>query len=68
MELLESLRYTEFLAPDGAIVTASEPVVNIENYPDSEAVIAQIKRFSASRIVEASPLPNKRETPALSTW
>ena len=56
MELLDSLRYTHFLAPDGAIVTASELVVNIENYPDREAVAAEIGRFPMSRIIEAAAL------------
>jgi indolepyruvate ferredoxin oxidoreductase beta subunit len=63
MELLESLRYTEFLAPDGAIVTASDPIVNIQNYPDNAAVIAQIKRLSASRIIEAAALAQQAGNP-----
>jgi indolepyruvate ferredoxin oxidoreductase beta subunit len=56
MEILESLRYTDFLAEDGAIITASEPVENIENYPDTRTIIAEISRFPASRIIEAAAL------------
>ncbi|MDR1096462.1 MAG: indolepyruvate oxidoreductase subunit beta [Spirochaetaceae bacterium] len=57
MELLESLRYMDFLAPDGAIVTASEPLVNIDNYPDPAAIVAEINhRGPPSRIIEASAL------------
>jgi indolepyruvate ferredoxin oxidoreductase beta subunit len=60
MELLESLRYTDFLAPDGAIVTASEPIVNIEDYPDTAAITAAIANraisYATSRIIEAAAL------------
>jgi indolepyruvate ferredoxin oxidoreductase beta subunit len=56
MEPLESLRYTEFLAPGSAIVAASAPVVNIENYPDTAAITAAINRCPASRIIEADAL------------
>ncbi|HBK95340.1 MAG TPA: indolepyruvate oxidoreductase, partial [Porphyromonadaceae bacterium] len=34
IEPMESLRYLPFLSPDGVIVTATEPYVNIGNYPD----------------------------------
>jgi indolepyruvate ferredoxin oxidoreductase beta subunit len=63
MEVLESLRYTDFLAPDGAIVTAGEPVVNIENYPDIGAIIAEINRFPASRVIEAAALAKQAGNP-----
>jgi indolepyruvate ferredoxin oxidoreductase beta subunit len=57
MELLESLRYTDFLAPDGAIVTASEPLVNIDNYPDTAAIAAAIaSRGPPTRAIEAAAL------------
>jgi indolepyruvate ferredoxin oxidoreductase beta subunit len=56
MELLEGLRYADFLAPGGTIVTASAPVVNIENYPDTAAITAAINRCPASRIIEADAL------------
>lgn len=42
MEPMEALRYLPYLAPDGCIVTSSQPFVNIPNYPDSEAVKAEL--------------------------
>jgi indolepyruvate ferredoxin oxidoreductase beta subunit len=56
MEPLESLRYTDWLAPSGALVTAAEPFVNISNYPETETVIAAIKRCPLWRIIEAAAL------------
>ena len=56
MEPLESLRYAAWLSPDGALVSAAEPLVNIPNYPDLEGIIKTIKSFPLSRIVEAAAL------------
>jgi len=56
MEPLESLRYTSWLAPSGALVTAAEPFVNIGNYPETETVIAAIKSYPHCRIIEAAAL------------
>ena len=62
MEPLESLRYAVWLspgmadAPCGALVTASEPFINIPNYPDMDGIIKTIKSFPIHRIVEAAAL------------
>ncbi|MBO4765568.1 MAG: indolepyruvate oxidoreductase subunit beta [Bacteroidales bacterium] len=42
MEPMEALRYLPYLAEDGVIVTSSKPFVNIPNYPDEAAVLAEI--------------------------
>ncbi|MDR2134321.1 MAG: indolepyruvate oxidoreductase subunit beta [Treponema sp.] len=56
MEPLESLRYAAWLSPEGALVTAAEPFVNIPNYPDIDSVLAAIRAFPLARIVEAAAL------------
>ena len=38
MEPMEALRYLSYLSKDGWIVTASEPFVNIPNYPEMERI------------------------------
>ena len=43
MEPMEALRYLKYLAPDGAVITASEPLVNIPDYPDREALLSEIQ-------------------------
>lgn len=44
LEPMEALRYLPYLAPDGWIVTNSEPFVNIPDYPEMERVMAELKR------------------------
>ena len=42
MEPMEALRYLPYLAPDGVVVTASKPCVNIPDYPDEAALLAEL--------------------------
>jgi indolepyruvate ferredoxin oxidoreductase beta subunit len=56
MEPLESLRYAAWLSPEGVLVSAAEPFVNIPNYPDLDSVLAAVRSFPASRLVEAAAL------------
>jgi len=56
MEPLESLRYTSWLCPEGALVTAAEPLENIPDYPDIEKVLTAVKAFPLYRIVKAAGL------------
>ena len=56
MEPLESLRYLSFLKPDGILVAAAEPFVNISDYPDIETVYAAIRKLPHQRIVKAESL------------
>ena len=42
MEPMESLRYLPYLSPKGTIVTSSKPFVNIPNYPDETALMAEL--------------------------
>ncbi len=56
MEPLESLRYLDWLAPGGALVTASEPFVNIPDYPETDGIYSSIRKIPNSHIVEAAGL------------
>ncbi len=42
MEPMEALRYLPYLAPKGAVITSSKPLVNIPNYPDEAALLAEL--------------------------
>ena len=42
MEPMEALRYLPYLGPEGAVVTSSKPFVNIPNYPDETALLAEL--------------------------
>jgi indolepyruvate ferredoxin oxidoreductase beta subunit len=56
MEPLECLRYAVWLSPNGAMVSAAEPLVNIPNYPDIDSILNAIKAFPLYRIVETAAL------------
>ena len=56
MEPLESLRYLEYLKPEGALVTADEPVLNIPDYPDLEKVHQAVRDLPNSNLVDAKTL------------
>ena len=43
LELMEVLRYIPYLAKDGIILTATEMVENIPNYPNRDVIMNQIK-------------------------
>lgn len=44
VEPMEALRYLPFLSPEGYVVSNTTPFQNIPNYPDLEAVLAEIKK------------------------
>ncbi|MTK52515.1 indolepyruvate oxidoreductase subunit beta [Paludibacter sp.] len=56
IEPMESLRYLPFLAPDGIIVTATEPFKNINNYPDEQAIKDEIAQTGKHIFVDAENL------------
>ena len=56
LEPMESLRYLEYLSPTGTIATAVEPVTNIDDYPDLDAVLEAVRATRSSILVEAAKL------------
>ena len=42
MEPMEALRYLPYLGPEGAVVTASKPFINIPNYPEEAAIYDEL--------------------------
>lgn len=64
VEPMEALRYVPFLSKDGAIVTCSEPFVNIPNYPDTESIYAELKMAAKDVIlVDASEIARRLGNP-----
>lgn len=56
VEPMESLRYIGWLDKSGWLVTNSEPFINIDNYPEPEKVLNEVKQFSNHIIVNAEEI------------
>jgi indolepyruvate ferredoxin oxidoreductase beta subunit len=56
MEPLESLRYLQYLGPDGALITSTNPLVNIPDYPDLETLLAKIRTLPRATLVDGEKL------------
>jgi indolepyruvate ferredoxin oxidoreductase beta subunit len=59
MEPLESLRYLAYLSPQGTLITSSNPVVNIPDYPDLSAILDTIRSLPHAVILDADDLARK---------
>ena len=55
VEPMEALRYLPMLSKNGVIITASEPFINIDNYPEVEQVYEELKKHNAI-IVDADTI------------
>jgi len=56
MEPLESLRYLSWLSPHGTVITSTEPVTNIPDYPELSEVLAQVRAQPHAVLVDAPKL------------
>ena len=55
VEPMEALRYLPMLSKNGVIITASEPFINIDNYPEVEKVYEELEKHNAI-IVDADTI------------
>lgn len=53
VEPMEALRHVAGLADNGAIIANARPVKNIGNYPEDESLIAEIKKYPRSVVLDA---------------
>jgi len=56
LEPVEALRYLAYLSPAGALITASNPYLNITDYPDLDSLIARIRTLPRAVVVDAERL------------
>ena len=63
MEPMEALRYRNWLTPKGVIVTSSKPFVNIPNYPDESAVLAELAAIPGVISVDIEQMARDAEVP-----
>lgn len=63
MEPMESLRYLPYLKADGCVVTSSHPYKNIPNYPDEEALSAELQALPCSDVLPIEDLAKQNNVP-----
>ncbi len=63
MEPMEALRYLPYLAPEGRVVTSSKPFVNIPDYPDIEAVKAELQALPRVNMLDIESIALEHKLP-----
>ena len=70
LELVESLRYLDFLAQNGSIIVSKTPIIpplvwaGMATYPEQEAVIGEYKKFSKNvYLIDSQKLANQTGNP-----
>jgi len=56
VEPMESLRYLPYLSPEGWLITNTKPLINIPNYPEEEAVMAEVKKIKNHIAIDAEQM------------
>ena len=63
MEPMEALRYVGYLHADGCVVTSSHPFKNIPNYPDEEALMAELQALPHTVILPIEDVARENSLP-----
>jgi indolepyruvate ferredoxin oxidoreductase beta subunit len=63
VELLETLRYFDFLNPRGRIITSRVPFKNIPDYPDEENLVSRIRDTGKAVIIDSDKLSREAGHP-----
>lgn len=63
VEPMEALRYLPFLNKNGWIITNENPFINIPNYPEKEAVLAEINKVPNHIYFDADAIAKEVKNP-----
>lgn len=63
MEPMEALRYVPFLKRGGWVISSSEPLVNIPNYPDIEALSKELNSLPNIRLLDIEAIAAQHQMP-----
>lgn len=66
VEPMESLRYLPFLSPDGWVLTNSNPVINIPDYPETGLLLDEVTRLKKHVLIDADAAARKLGYPKAS--
>lgn len=56
VEPLETLRYFDYLSPEGTVISSSSPYINIPDYPNLETILDKIQEVERRVIVNSQRL------------
>ncbi len=56
LEPLESLRYVHFLKADATVISATTPIINMENYPELDSIISTLQELDNTKLVDSAML------------
>lgn len=63
LEPLEALRYLPYLSREGWIITNSTPFINIDNYPDTEQVLAELGSMKHAVVIDVDAIAKESASP-----
>ena len=66
LEPMEALRYLPFLSKDGWIITSNAPFKNIGNYPEDEALMAELNALPHVIALDVNELAKENHMPKCS--
>jgi len=56
VEPMEALRYLPWLSKEGWLITSTEPFKNVPNYPETENVLAEVKKMKQHVMLDAETI------------
>ena len=63
LEPMEALRYIPYLNKEGWVITSSSPFKNIPNYPEDEALMAELRALPRVVMVDVDALAKDHSMP-----
>lgn len=63
VEPMESLRYLNYLKPEGFLISNSKPYKNIAEYPDLEEIYAEIRKIKNHVLLDADTVAKELKSP-----
>jgi indolepyruvate ferredoxin oxidoreductase beta subunit len=59
IEPLEGLRYLAYLSPDGTLVSSTNPMINIPDYPELDVLLRTIRELPHSILVDGEEIARR---------